>query len=160
MARGFNHEHTRMPGMVGDGITNIKSKTEEQSFSPVKKGIKQILEAPLVKGRKAFFRHRLKGSRTVSNSISRLKECSSPFCYMIHLNDVHHAYRPNIKYYREFGDEGLRSLHKNVNYQRTLKNNREAIYTENFEIDEERVPLMKDLIERRSSRLISWSNGL
>lgn len=145
MARGFEHEHTRMPGMIDNGITNVRNGLQDRSIEWVKKGTKQILEAPLVKCRKAFFRHRLKGARTVSNSISQLKDTSSPFCYMVHLNDVHHAYRPHIKYYREFGDEGLRALHKNVLYQRKLKENREAIHTGNFEIDEEQLPLMKDL---------------
>ena len=145
MARGFEHEHTRMPGMIDNGITNIRNGMQDRSFERVKKGSKQVLEAPLVKGRKAFFRHQLKGARTVSNSISRLEESSSPFCYMVHLNDVHHAYRPHIKYYRKFGDEGLRALHENVRYQQTLKNKREEIYTGNFEIDEEQLPLMKDL---------------
>ena len=40
---------------------------------------------------------------------------------MVHLNDVHHVYRPHIKYYREFGDRGIRELHENVRYQETLK---------------------------------------
>jgi arylsulfatase A-like enzyme len=145
MVRGFEHEHTRMPGMIDNGITNIRNGVEDRSYELVKKGITQVSEAPLVKARKAVFRHHLKGSRTVSNSISRLKESSSPFCYMVHLNDVHHAYRPHISYYREFGTEGLRTLHKNVLYQQKLKNNREAIYTGNFKIDQKRLPLMKDL---------------
>jgi arylsulfatase A-like enzyme len=145
MTRGFNHDHTRMPGMIGYGRSNLKQGFDERDRERFRKGAKQILEAPLVKGRKALFRHRFKGARTVKNYFRRLKNRDSPFCYMVHLNDVHHVYRPHIKYYREFGDASLRELHENVRYQETLKENRHGIYTGNYEINQQRLELTKDL---------------
>jgi|AntDeeMetagen192_2_1112575.scaffolds.fasta_scaffold00369_7 arylsulfatase A-like enzyme len=164
MTRGFTHDHTRMPGMVGYGVSNVKSGLRDGSRPELIKGIKQISEAPLVKGRKAFFRHRFKGARTVTNCFKRLANRSSPFCYMVHLNDVHHVYRPHINYIRHFSDAGLRELHTNVRYQEELKRNRHGIRTGRFEIDQAHIPLMKDLyrasilqadalIERLISRL-------
>jgi len=73
ITRGFDHEHTRMPGMVGYGITNLRNGVTERDRDGFVKGAKQILEAPLVKGRKALFRHRLKGTRTVKNCFDRLE---------------------------------------------------------------------------------------
>ncbi|QGN06525.1 hypothetical protein Hrd1104_03895 [Halorhabdus sp. CBA1104] len=64
---------------------------------------------------------------------------------MVHLNDVHHVYRPHIKYYREFGDRGVRELHENVRYQETLKDKRHEVYTGRYEIDQNRLDLTKDL---------------
>ena len=145
MTRGFKHDHTRMPGMIGYGISNIRKGIDDCHRSQFAKGTKQVLEAPLVKGRKAFFRHRFKGRRTVKNCFERLKKRESPFCYMVHLNDVHHVYRPHIKYYRQFGDRGIRELHDNVRYQETLKKNRHEIYTGRYELNQDRLSLTKDL---------------
>jgi arylsulfatase A-like enzyme len=145
MTRGFEHDHTRMPGMIEYGISNIKQGIHDRNRSQFVKGTKQVLEAPLVKGRKAFFRHRFKGCRTVKNCFKRLEQRESPFCYIVHLNDVHHLYRPHIKYYRKFGDCGIRELHENVRYQETLKQNRHEIYTGRYEIEQDRLSLTKDL---------------
>jgi len=145
MTRGFEHDHTRMPGMIGYGISNIRNGVDDRNRSQFVKGTKQVLEAPLVKGRKALFRHQFKGHRTVKNCFKRLEERNSPFCYILHLNDIHHVYRPHIKYYRKFGDRGIRELHENVRYQETLKENRHEIYTGRYEINQERLNLTKDL---------------
>ncbi|WP_157690934.1 sulfatase [Haloplanus rallus] len=145
MARGFDHEHTRMPGMVQHGFDNLRDGVRDRDSSSITKGTKQLLEAVPVKARKAFFRHRLKGARTVTKAIRRLKSDDAPFCHMVHLNDVHHAYRPHIDYYRKFGEEGLINLHKNVLYQQELKRKRDGIETGNYDIDEDRLELMIDL---------------
>lgn len=145
MARGFDHDHTRMPGMIGNGVSNLRRGIDERDRREFVKGSKQLLEAPFVKGRKALFRHQYKGARTVTNCFKRLEHRSSPFCYLVHLNDVHHVYRPHIKYIRQFSDAGLRQLHENIGYQETLKSHRQGIYTGNFEIEQYRMPLTKDL---------------
>jgi arylsulfatase A-like enzyme len=145
MTRGFDHDHTRMPGMIGNGIENLGHGIDESDRREFVKGTKQVLEAPLVKGRKVLFRHRFKGVRTVKNCFKRLENRSSPFCYLVHLNDVHHVYRPHIDYIRQFSDASLRQLHENIQYQETLKSNRQGIYTGNFEVDQDRMSLTKDL---------------
>lgn len=145
MTRGFDHDHTRMPGMINNGMSNLRHGIDERDRREFIKGTKQLLEAPLVKGRKAFFRHQYKGARTVTNCFKRLKNRSSPFCYLVHLNDVHHVYRPHINYIRQFSDASLRQLHENIRYQEKLKSNRHGIYTGNFKLDHDRLSLTKDL---------------
>jgi arylsulfatase A-like enzyme len=145
LTRGFDHDHTRMPGMVGYSVSNFRKGVDERDRRKFVNGAKQVLEAPVVKGQKMFFRYRYKGLRTVKNCFRRLEKRDSPFCYMVHLNDVRHVYRPHIKYYREVGERGIRELHENVRYQETLKDNRHEIYTGRYEIDQDRLDLTKDL---------------
>ncbi|QGN06526.1 hypothetical protein Hrd1104_03900 [Halorhabdus sp. CBA1104] len=40
MTRGFEHEHTRMPGMIGSGISNIRQGVDERNRRQFVKGAK------------------------------------------------------------------------------------------------------------------------
>lgn len=143
--RGFDHQRTHIPGMIGPGLDRISTGLRERSTDLVRSGGRQALESVPVKLKKLFFRHRMKGRRTVRNCIRELDSVDPPFCYFVHLNDVHSVFRPHMAYYRQFGGEGILDLHRNVRYQERVKDDELDLLSGDLDLSESAMEVARNL---------------
>jgi arylsulfatase A-like enzyme len=158
--RGFTHEQTDR-GLPSEGFSGggsapsrvLLRRTLMRMGSDVKSGavgtvpgwIRTLLRVANVKAGREVFRHRPMGDLTVADAVDAIEDTQEPFCYFVHLNDVHSPYRPASPYHKQYGNNSLRALRRNLSYQRELVDNRGNIFAGEYEFNEEQLSVMRDL---------------
>jgi membrane-anchored protein YejM (alkaline phosphatase superfamily) len=87
----------------------------------------------------------MRDESTVENTIKGINGSDTPFCHFVHLNDAHYIYLPPYPYYKQFGNNNLYTVGKSFLQQRDIYNNREKIYTNQYNPKKSAIRLAKDM---------------
>lgn len=143
--RGFNHFKPSQPGHVRPQMKEALEETSSLNLSGAFEKIRQSQRGLSEKIRSQLFRHQPGDYSTVEMFLDHVRTEAQPFCYFLHLNDVHYTYNPAKPFDRMFGSHSFKQRFRNRAYVRKLVDNRDKIYTGRFDFDTDSNQVMRDL---------------